>query len=820
MKRPLLLPALLIAAGIMGTELSGGSWRVAAVASVVGWVAASWPPARTLALGAGFFGVGRLAMLLDQAPLAPHDLRRVSGPGPGIVTVRGTILETPTLRLVERKGILAGRTLVRVGVTALRCGDVWQPAVGDVAVGTAGVLSAEFFRTQRVEVTGVLRLPPGPAAEGLFDYRAHLRLRGVWRTLLAEGPADWRLAPDAVAAAPWSERFLPWAQAMLSRGLPDDEATRLLAAMALGWKTPLTGEVDDVFMQSGTMHVFAISGLHIALIAGLLVQSLRFARLSRAGCGAVAVPLIWAYVGATGWQPSAIRSAIMSTVVVGGWALERPSDLLNSLAAAAIAVLLWDPGQLFQAGFQLSFGAVAGLALLVPRLEPVFLRWLRLDADPFLPDELRPGWRRRLDLPLRWLALSTATCVGAFVTSLPMTWHHFHLLNPVSLIANLVVVPLSSLALAANFASLATGPWWPWLGEVFNASAWVWMKGMVALSRVAAGMPGGHCHVASPAWGWWVPYYVLLLGIVAGRVRRPAEIRWWGCGAALWLGAAAAAWTFRQGEARITVLGGGEAVLVDAPWHAEDLLLDAGDLRSGESLVVPFLHVNGSDRLPFFAATRGDVRHLGGAPSIVAAFLPRCVVFGPENARSKPLGDLRRTADALGLPSRSVAAGDVVAGWKVLHPAAGERFPKLHDNGLVLAREFGGIRVLWLADLGREGQRSLLGRGDVKADVVLCGMPSTVGPPGDPLLAATAPRLVVVASDGRAVPARAKEAVRQRLAERDVQAVFTEDVGAVTLRIRDGVCEAVAMDGTRIRIVSAGRGPGGEAAPTGQGLGR
>ena len=583
MKRPLLLPALLIAAGIMGAELSGGSWRVAAMASVVGWVAASWPPARTLALGAGFFGVGRLAMLLDQAPLAPHDLRRVSGPGPGIVTVRGTILETPTLRLVERKGILAGRTLVRVGVTALRCGDVWQPAVGDVAVGTAGVLSAEFFRTQRVEVTGVLRLPPGPAAEGLFDYRAHLRLRGVWRTLLAEGPADWRLAPDAVAAAPWSERFLPWAQAMLSRGLPDDEATRLLAAMALGWKTPLTGEVDDVFMQSGTMHVFAISGLHIALIAGLLVQSLRLARLSRAGCGAVAVPLIWAYVGATGWQPSAIRSAIMSTVVVGGWALERPSDLLNSLAAAAIAVLLWDPGQLFQAGFQLSFGAVAGLALLVPRLEPVFLRWLRLDADPFLPDELRPGWRRRLDLPLRWLALSTATCVGAFVTSLPMTWHHFHLLNPVSLIANLVVVPLSSLALAANFASLATGPWWPWLGEVFNASAWVWMKGMVALSRVAAGMPGGHCHVASPAWGWWVPYYVLLIGIVAGRVWRPVETRWWGCGAALWLGAAAAAWTFRQGEARITVLGGGEAVLVDAPWHAEDLLLDAGDLRSGES---------------------------------------------------------------------------------------------------------------------------------------------------------------------------------------------------------------------------------------------
>ena len=164
MKRPLLLPALLIAAGIMGAELSGGSWQVAAVASVVGWLAALWPPARTIALGAGFFAIGRLAMLLAQASLAPHDLRRISGTDPEIVTLRGTILETPTLRLVERKGILAGRTLVRVGVTALRRGDGWQPAIGDVAVGTAGVLSAEFFRTQRIEVTGVMRLPPGPGA--------------------------------------------------------------------------------------------------------------------------------------------------------------------------------------------------------------------------------------------------------------------------------------------------------------------------------------------------------------------------------------------------------------------------------------------------------------------------------------------------------------------------------------------------------------------------------------------------------------------------------------------------------------------------------
>ncbi|MEI6358563.1 MAG: hypothetical protein WCP53_15900, partial [Verrucomicrobiota bacterium] len=300
----------------------------------------------------------------------------------------------------------------------------------------------------------------------------------------------------------------------------------------------------------------------------------------------------------------------------------------------------------------------------------------------------------------------------------------------------------------------------------------------------------------------------------------PAEVRWWGCVTAIWLGAASVAWMVRQGEARITVLGGGEAVLVDAPWHAEDILLDAGDLRSGEGLVVPFLHVNGFDRLPFFVATRGDVRHLGGAPSVVAMFLPRCVVFGPENMRSRPLGELRRTSAALGLLSRIVASGERVAGWEVLHPVAGDRFAKLDDNGLVLVREIGGVRVLWLADLGREGQRRLLGRGEARADVVVGGMPSDGAPLGDPLLSATGARLVVVASGERATPARTKEAVRRRFAERDVPVIFTADSGAVTLRIRDGVCEAVAMDGTRIRLVSGGRRTGDAGAPAGQGLGR
>src|SRR5260221_6202756 len=133
--------------------------------------------------------------------------------------------------------------------------------------------------------------------------------------------------------------------------------------MTLGWKTALNNEVADPFMRSGTMHIFAISGLHIALIAGILVSLLRVLKVPRAACGLIVIPLIWAYTGVTGWQASAIRSTVMMTIIIAGWSLKRPSDLLNSLAAAAFIILLWEPQQLFQASFQLSFSVVLSLAL-------------------------------------------------------------------------------------------------------------------------------------------------------------------------------------------------------------------------------------------------------------------------------------------------------------------------------------------------------------------------------------------------------------------------------------------------------------------------
>ena len=122
-------------------------------------------------------------------------------------------------------------------------------------------------------------------------------------------------------------------------------------------------------MRAGTYHIFAVDGLRIGLLAGICLGLLRLLQIPRALCGAVVLPVLWFYVGLTGWPASAVRATIMASVVIAGWALRRPGDLINSLCAAALIILMWQPEQLFQPGFQLSFLVVACIALIVPPVQ-------------------------------------------------------------------------------------------------------------------------------------------------------------------------------------------------------------------------------------------------------------------------------------------------------------------------------------------------------------------------------------------------------------------------------------------------------------------
>src|SRR5262249_50479053 len=158
--------------------------------------------------------------------------------------------------------------------------------------------------------------------------------------------------------------------------------------------------------------------------------------------------------------------------------------------------------------------------------------------------------------------------------SIPLVAYYFHLFTPVSLLANLIVVPLSGLALTSNLASLVVGSWWVAAAEWFNHSAWLWMNLMCRASDWAAHAPGGCFYVRAPNALTFALYYGLLVSVMAGWLAQKRTRVWVGGTLALLLAAEAVQWQKARTTARVTVLPlqGGMAVYSDALRSRDDLL--------------------------------------------------------------------------------------------------------------------------------------------------------------------------------------------------------------------------------------------------------
>lgn len=806
MKRPLLVVTLPCVAGILtASYLPGSPWLLLAGSLSLAGVILVWARVRSLLLYPLVFLLAWTNYALHTAILSPHDLRNVLGEEPALVTVRGTLVETPTLRVHEPDEEDSWRTMARVDVSGLRPNrEGWRPAKGLIAVTTPGMLT-NWFAGETVEVFGVAARPRVAVAEGTFDYRAYLRQQGIYYALKAASEQDWRVV-SAPSAPPLADWFRAWARRALALGLPgEDESLRLEWALTLGWKTALTEEVSEPFIRAATYHIFAVDGLRMAIIFGIFFALFRALGLPRGWCGVVLLPLIWFYVALTGWPASAIRATVMLTVIVVGWALKRPSDLINSLFAAALIILVWQPQQLFQAGFQLSFLVVLCLILMVPSLDKLMQRLLA--PDPLLPEALRRGWPPWVRTPARYLGDLLLTSFAAWIGSIPLVAYYFNIVTPVSTPANLLAVPFCALVLMSNLASLLLAAWVPAAAELFNHAGWFLMECIRVSSHWFAAWPAAYGYVPAPSLFTIGLYYVVLLGILTGGLLR-AERRVWKLAAlvlagGIWCGLA---WQERC-VTRLSILpvNGGVAVYLDGPGVKNDVLMDCGTTNSVQMVTKPFLRAAGVNRLATFVMTHGDVRHIGGAEVIPDLFSVRQVVTSGVRFRSPAYR--RAVARFSQQPELLLTVGreDRVGPWRVLHPAPGDRFSQADDNALVLAGCFDGTRILLLSDLGRAGQRALLARtNELGADIVVTGLPSQGEALGEELLDAIHPGVIIVADSEFPVSERAGGRLRERLEGRRVPVIYTRSAGATTIEFRGKVREIRTMSGVKMQTRTAG----------------
>src|SRR6516162_3101445 len=207
MKRPLLPVVLVYVCGILLAQVVDlPVWPILSVALCFAALAISFSGVRTALVLPLVLLAGVANTSLNKAIISPIDLRHLLGTEPHLVTIRGEMTETPTLRVYQDGELPRWRTLARIRVSSLRLekGD-WQPAFGRIAVTTAGAMT-NFFSGQLVEVFGVATRPRLAVAEGLFDYRRYLEQQGIYYQLIAESESDWQITQPS-PAPPLSDRF-------------------------------------------------------------------------------------------------------------------------------------------------------------------------------------------------------------------------------------------------------------------------------------------------------------------------------------------------------------------------------------------------------------------------------------------------------------------------------------------------------------------------------------------------------------------------------------------------------------------------------------
>src|SRR4051794_16553502 len=315
----------------------------------------------------------------------------------------------------------------------------------------------------RCEVEVRTRLPrAGALAAG-----TELRVAGEWRLLPAPvDPGRWPTSPTyrgyllarsaAVLAPPRFGRH----PLLALRGRSERQIRRLFPrtapladALVLGRRETLDRGLADRFAAAGLTHLLAISGTHVALVAAVLVLLGRVARIPRDATLWLTIVLIPLYLALIGAPPSAVRSGIMTGLTLLTFVLQRPSAPLAIMAAAAFAILALDPLSALDAGFQLSFAGVLGIGL---------LRHALLQRIP-------RAWRR--GKVLRPLTESMVVSVAAFVATAPIVAEQFGQVAPVSIIANLPAIPLTSLAIVGIGAASAVEPVFPGLARLIADGA-------------------------------------------------------------------------------------------------------------------------------------------------------------------------------------------------------------------------------------------------------------------------------------------------------------------------------------------------------------
>ena len=592
-----------------------------------------------------------------------------------------------------------------------------------------------------------LKAPRGFRNPSGFDYERWLTGEGIDATgYVRAGPA--RRLPASGLSAP-VQRLRQAIADGLDRHLGQSDAARMVRGLAIGVTGAVSPATWRTLRETGTAHLLAISGLHVALTGVLLYALVGWSwrrlpglprRVPAPRAAAVAAAMgVFAYAALAGFAVPARRTALMFSVAALGAASGRETSPARLLTLAALVVLLLDPLAVLASGFWLSFGAVG------------ILLWLGLgrvgrqprDDEPVLagqpPDRLHAVWKRARRGAAGAVRLQAAVALALT----PLTLGFFGLLSPTSVPANLVAVPLLGLlAVPLTLLGVATLPLPMLAGPLLLAAQGV-CAGTLALLEALRGVVPGLLWAPLP----WRALAACAVGVLVLLLPRGFPGRWAGL---LWC---LPALLYRPpvppvGAFSATVLDVGQGLAVVVRTRSHALVYDSGPrfserFSAGDAIVLPELARLGVRRLDLLMLSHGDADHASAAADIVDGIRTGGIVSGTPG-QIKGVGGVEPCRDGYAWTWDEVQ-------FRQFHPASHMAAAGGNDQSCVLMiRAAGGGSVLLTGDVELPAQRLLVdAKGLEPVDVLLAPHHGSRGALYPPLIARLAPREVIFSAAWR-----------------------------------------------------------------------